>query len=84
MARQLPLEEKHRLLNRALHRNFERKRSIELTISRQWKELRKLEIELEKIHEIPTARDELPRLLSLENVKKSLKTREPLILNNWR
>jgi hypothetical protein len=48
MNAQLPLEEKHDLLKSGLNENLQKKRSLELRISQQFEELKKLEISLER------------------------------------
>jgi len=49
MSKLFLLEEKHRLLKKALHTNLKKKYSIEMNIRKQYEELKKLEIALEKI-----------------------------------
>jgi len=45
---QLPLEEKHVLLKHELCRNLEKKQELESKINRQFEELKRLEISLER------------------------------------
>jgi len=49
MSSLLLLEEKHRLLKSGLDSNLERKHSIEMRITKQFEELKRVEISLEKI-----------------------------------
>ena len=49
MSNLLLLEEKHRLLKSGLDSNLERKRSIEMRITKQFEELKRVEVSLEKI-----------------------------------
>lgn len=48
MNAQLPLEEKHDLLKSGLNENLEKKHALELRISKQFEELKRIEISLEK------------------------------------
>jgi hypothetical protein len=48
MNAQLPLEEKHDLLKSGLDENLQKKHALELRISEQFEELKRLEISLEK------------------------------------
>jgi hypothetical protein len=48
MKAQLPLEEKHDLLKSGLNENLQKKHALELRISEQFEELKRLEISLEK------------------------------------
>jgi hypothetical protein len=50
------LEEKHNLLKNGLSENLEKKRALELQISQQFEELKKLEIALEKCVQSTTAK----------------------------
>jgi hypothetical protein len=49
MSNLLLLEEKHRLLKNGLDSDLERKRSIEMRITKQFEELKRVEVSLEKI-----------------------------------
>ena len=44
------LEEKHRFLERVLHENIEKKHSLEVAITEEFEELKRLEVSLEKMH----------------------------------
>jgi hypothetical protein len=48
MNAQLSLKEKHGLLKNELNENLQKKHALELQISQQFEELKKLEISLEK------------------------------------
>jgi stress-induced morphogen len=48
MKTQLPLEEKHDLVKSGLNENLQKKHALELRISEQFEELKRLEISLEK------------------------------------
>jgi hypothetical protein len=57
MAAQSVLEEKHNLLRNGLNENLQKKHALELQISQQFEELKKLEIELEKCAQATTTKD---------------------------
>lgn len=48
MNMQLPLVERHSLIKGELNENLQKKRSLELEISKQFQELKKLETSLER------------------------------------
>jgi len=57
MDTQLLLEEKHILLKNELGQNLQEKHALELRISKQFEELKKLEISLEKRARIAAAEE---------------------------
>jgi hypothetical protein len=48
MREQLRLEEKHDLLKNGLYENLQKKHALELQISQQFEELKRLEVSIEK------------------------------------
>lgn len=54
---QLILEEKHNLLKNGLNKNLQKKHALELQISQQFEELKKLEISLEKCAQATTTKE---------------------------
>jgi len=65
MSAQLLLEEKHDLLKSELAENLQKKHALELQISQQFEELKKLEVSLQKCSRITRTeeqRTETPRI----------------------
>jgi hypothetical protein len=57
MNAQLALEKKHNLLKNGLSENLEKRYALELQISQQFGELKKLEISLEKCAQTTTTKE---------------------------
>ena len=57
MNAQLPLEEKHDLLKNGLAENLLKKHALELQITQQFEELKKLEVSLEKYARAATRKE---------------------------
>ncbi len=57
MNAQLALEKKHNLLKNGLSENLQKRHALELQISQQFEELKKLEISLEKCAQTTTTKE---------------------------
>jgi hypothetical protein len=58
MKTQMPLVEKHFLIKSELNENLQKKRSLELKISKQFQELKRLETSLERCARMTAMKEE--------------------------